>query len=338
MEHPHIPIGRIVIWRSPAELALYMDFDATQPASARMTLALRLRDQVMRERPIAQRQLHARPAAPAFRCVANGARGVLAVRSPRNASRLDTAATFGAWLRGAVSCLREPDSAVRECPCRCQRSAFDALDDSCRPCRSLHLSGRALRTRGTSAQPGESGDPGDERDALDRRRLRLNWRLTTLDLESAVQSARILGRELGRLGLGRAQALIEPSMSWPVAGGGFHHMGTTRMHRDPAQGVTDSNCQVHGVKNLYVAGSSLFPTERPRESDVDACCARAATGRSHRGNDLNRKQAADDTTLPSDRARCPRDCCRVVARVATGWRSQLLRATRSGSSAGDVRI
>jgi choline dehydrogenase-like flavoprotein len=37
-------------------------------------------------------------------------------------------------------------------------------------------------------------------------------------------------------------------------------MGTTRMHRDPRQGVVDPNCRVHGVGNLYVAGASVYPT------------------------------------------------------------------------------
>jgi choline dehydrogenase-like flavoprotein len=37
-------------------------------------------------------------------------------------------------------------------------------------------------------------------------------------------------------------------------------MGTTRMHDDPKLGVVDHNCRVHGLDNLYVAGSSVFPT------------------------------------------------------------------------------
>lgn len=41
---------------------------------------------------------------------------------------------------------------------------------------------------------------------------------------------------------------------------GYHHMGTTRMHRDPTHGVVDENCRVHELSNLYVAGSSTFPT------------------------------------------------------------------------------
>ena len=41
---------------------------------------------------------------------------------------------------------------------------------------------------------------------------------------------------------------------------GKHHIGTTRMHPDPASGVVDADCRVHGVGNLFVAGSSVFPT------------------------------------------------------------------------------
>jgi choline dehydrogenase-like flavoprotein len=39
-----------------------------------------------------------------------------------------------------------------------------------------------------------------------------------------------------------------------------HPIGTTRMADDPACGVVDAQCQVHGVNGLFVAGSSVFPT------------------------------------------------------------------------------
>lgn len=42
--------------------------------------------------------------------------------------------------------------------------------------------------------------------------------------------------------------------------GDEHNIGTTRMHRDPRFGVVNENCRVHSVANLYVAGSSIFPT------------------------------------------------------------------------------
>lgn len=39
-----------------------------------------------------------------------------------------------------------------------------------------------------------------------------------------------------------------------------HYLGTTRMSEDPASGVVDERCRVHGVENLYVASASVFPT------------------------------------------------------------------------------
>ncbi|MEM6823886.1 MAG: GMC family oxidoreductase [Pseudomonadota bacterium] len=41
---------------------------------------------------------------------------------------------------------------------------------------------------------------------------------------------------------------------------GLHPMGSTRMSRDPKHGVVDADCRVHGVKNLFVASCSVFPT------------------------------------------------------------------------------
>jgi choline dehydrogenase-like flavoprotein len=44
-----------------------------------------------------------------------------------------------------------------------------------------------------------------------------------------------------------------------------HHMGTCRMSADPARGVVDDNCQVHGIENLHLAGGSVFPTGAGRQ-------------------------------------------------------------------------
>ena len=54
---------------------------------------------------------------------------------------------------------------------------------------------------------------------------------------------------------------ISRNDQWPPAlRGGAHHMGTTRMADDPTHGVVDAHCRVHGIENLFVAGSSVFPT------------------------------------------------------------------------------
>jgi choline dehydrogenase-like flavoprotein len=48
---------------------------------------------------------------------------------------------------------------------------------------------------------------------------------------------------------------------WPSdLEGTWHHMGTTRMHDSPKHGVVDRDGKVHGMSNLFVAGSSVFPT------------------------------------------------------------------------------
>lgn len=104
-----------------------------------------------------------------------------------------------------------------------------------------------------------------EHDALDMPRAQLDWRLTDVDRHSFRAFCEVLGAEMGRSGVGRVQMrdwVLEPLESpWPGSlGGGWHHMGTTRMHADPKQGVVDVNCRVHGLANLYIAGAAVFPT------------------------------------------------------------------------------
>jgi choline dehydrogenase-like flavoprotein len=99
----------------------------------------------------------------------------------------------------------------------------------------------------------------DRRDALDLPILRLDWRLTDQDRASFYIHLHSLALELGALGIGRMRRLGPDEWPEPIVGGS-HHMGTTRMHDDPRQGVVDRHCKVHGIANLYVAGSSVFPT------------------------------------------------------------------------------
>lgn len=103
---------------------------------------------------------------------------------------------------------------------------------------------------------------GHERDALGLRRVELDWRLSPIDKQSARRTMELLGLEVGRLELGRLQSTIDDDdTTWPDdLEGAFHHAGTTRMADDPGKGVVDRHCRVHGISNLYVAGSSVFPT------------------------------------------------------------------------------
>lgn len=108
-----------------------------------------------------------------------------------------------------------------------------------------------------------------ERDKLGLNRAQLDWRLSELDKINMRRFLEILAREVGRFGLGRVRILLNNDNSWPIPPpespwtgprGAYHHMGTTRMSKDPQKGVVDENCRVHRMSNLFVAGSSVFPT------------------------------------------------------------------------------
>jgi len=100
------------------------------------------------------------------------------------------------------------------------------------------------------------------RDALGMPRLRIDWRYTAGDVDTVQRAIALLAAELARTGVGRLDydaASVEAEMTRYGAYGG-HHIGTTRMGSDPRSSVVDSDCRVHGVDNLYVAGSATFPT------------------------------------------------------------------------------
>lgn len=100
-----------------------------------------------------------------------------------------------------------------------------------------------------------------QHDALGLPRIKLDWRLTEQDRLSFYTHLHSLALEFGALGLGRLRVMVTDQRDWPQPlGGGSHHMGTTRMSDNPSHGVVDRNCKVHAVDNLYVAGSSVFPT------------------------------------------------------------------------------
>jgi len=100
-----------------------------------------------------------------------------------------------------------------------------------------------------------------ERDALGMPRLKLHMRIADSDFARYRTTLKELGRQLLSSGAGMIRLNRKTRADWfSQMDWGNHHMGTTRMSADPKTGVVDANLAVYGVANLYVAGSSVFPT------------------------------------------------------------------------------
>jgi choline dehydrogenase-like flavoprotein len=123
---------------------------------------------------------------------------------------------------------------------------------------------------------------GENYDALGMRRVRLDWSLSELDRRTFATALKAIGCEAGRQRIGRFW--LQPALRQvdlerpdsirldiPVSAAsnpvnqldselrwGCHHMGATRMHADPQKGVVDPHLRMHGIANLYMAGSSVF--------------------------------------------------------------------------------
>jgi choline dehydrogenase-like flavoprotein len=88
---------------------------------------------------------------------------------------------------------------------------------------------------------------------------RVTWRTTQEDHRSVEASARVVDAALRSRGFGHVEWTADLDDTTRIEASN-HHLGTTRMHVDAKQGVVDPDCRLHSVDNLFVAGSSVFPT------------------------------------------------------------------------------
>lgn len=102
----------------------------------------------------------------------------------------------------------------------------------------------------------------DERDRLGRRRVLVEWQIGETDVENMRRVMQLFGQAVSEAGVGHLErAFPDTPAGWrQTLEPAMHHMGTTRMHVAPDHGVVDENSRVHGMSNLYVTGSSVFPS------------------------------------------------------------------------------
>ena len=153
----------------------------------------------------------------------------------------DTAAFLWNWYRLRHRATRKLPSIV--VPPRTQRFSLDFHSE-----QQPQYSSRVLL--------------GNERDALGVPRLHVDWRYGAWDIETVRSALDLFASSVRESGVGTFTydaATLEAEILRDGAYGG-HHIGTTRMGTNPRSSVVDANGKVHGVHNLFIAGSATFPT------------------------------------------------------------------------------
>ncbi|MBA4169950.1 MAG: GMC family oxidoreductase [Chloroflexi bacterium] len=281
LEHPRFIAGLLVPFRPDIDLRFYNGHDA---GGSRITGYLSLRPEVRAQEQIVDVQLRLEPMYPDFFVRAQDSPDVVALRAllGRTEREPDWAVDLArvaddvtSWRRvlalGGPLPLPRPDAVAQFMGLTAaEREALmpEVLGDI-----ATLAYGETIGTIPTEAialtaridpvpNPASRVRLGADTDALGMPRVELDWQLTELDRRSVERTIELVGRAVGEAGIGRVRLTLDGDVgTWPAdLAGGWHHMGTTRMHDDPRRGVVDGDGRVHGMRNLYVSGSSVFAT------------------------------------------------------------------------------
>ena len=181
----------------------------------------------------------------------------------RRTRRLGTVITFSEWKLIRTDAVPDPEK-PEEPDAELEPDLLQLLHSTtAKPAAGPVLGMRYASGCATEQTP----DPASrvllsqEKDALGLQRTKLDWRLNVKDRTNLRQNLEALARAFGQWGNGTVRIMFKDKPNWDEAEGwGNHHMGTTRMSSDPRKGVVDADCKVHGIDNLYIAGSSTFTT------------------------------------------------------------------------------
>jgi choline dehydrogenase-like flavoprotein len=107
-----------------------------------------------------------------------------------------------------------------------------------------------------------------KKDILGQQLVKLNLRFNSIDFKTVLKSHEYLIKRIKILKIGDLQKKYNKKILMQLfknrINNNFnsmaHHIGTTRMGSSNKNGVVDKNCKVFGINNLFIAGSSVFPT------------------------------------------------------------------------------
>ena len=100
-----------------------------------------------------------------------------------------------------------------------------------------------------------------KKDRFGQAKTAIKWEIGESTTRSLFRFHQELDNHLRKTELGWLES---PVLDDPETDPGYtdacHPSGTTRMSVHPKDGVVDPDCRVHGIDNLYITGSSVFPT------------------------------------------------------------------------------
>lgn len=100
----------------------------------------------------------------------------------------------------------------------------------------------------------------NEHDFLGMRHIQLNWIYQQNDIDNVKKGVELFSIFVEQNKIGQFVGKNIRIVPHATIRHARHHMGGTRMHKKPEFGVVDENCKVHGLDNLYISGTSIFPT------------------------------------------------------------------------------
>jgi choline dehydrogenase-like flavoprotein len=104
----------------------------------------------------------------------------------------------------------------------------------------------------------------NRRDAFGIPHAVLHWRKSARDIETLRATAIEFGSLLAQRDSGRVRLSdwVLEGGPWPESDqlGAWHHMGGTRMSSSATDGIVTPDLRLWGMDNMYVAGSSVFPS------------------------------------------------------------------------------
>ncbi len=256
MDHPAVTLGTL----RPLSAALFEDaafYDQRFVNGRAVMGCLHIRPEVMRRERMLNLSAAVSPRLRDLRSNLAPVAGQLVAKGPRFL-----------WERGLAKAAGMPTGASADGASPSWRRLLDGYYSECfcgwSEARRKRRRFSDFRVRCLVEQSADRANRvtlGDAVDAFGQRKIRLTWKWHEPELRTLRKAQEIFCNELPAAGIGEFTPTSAGMDGVPTEFFSTHHfMGATRMHVDPSQGVVDADSRVHGVGNLFVAGSSVFPT------------------------------------------------------------------------------